>query len=390
MIPSFTLLPPEVNSWLMFAGVGSGPMFVAAGAWDALSADLAGAASSFSSVISGLADGAWTGPAALAMAAAAAPYMGWLNSAADQAAVAATQARVAATAFETARAATVPTAAVTANRAQLMALIATNILGQNTPAIAMTELEYMEMWLQDVAAMVGYHGGAMSVAAVLPSFSAPPVSLAGLGGMVSAAASSAVSAVASPLAGLGGLASGITSELSAIPSSLSSLTSLASPLSAVAEVGTLPVSMLISPLMSVAQGAGHVAPALAGATEGAADPAKFVGSAAPAMKGLGGVGGLGDVGGGLGRARLVGAMSVPASWEGSMPGKMVSSAMSGLGPGVAAPAPAAAPTGGMPMMPMMPMSGGAGGMPNGALGRGGASPHVVQNRPSVVPRSGVG
>ena len=46
----------------------------------------------------------------------------------------------------------------------------------------------------------------------------------------------------------------------------------------------------------------------------------------------------------------------------------------------------------MPMMPM-PMGGmgAGGGMPGGMLGRGGASPnHVVQARPSVVPRIGVG
>jgi hypothetical protein len=43
----------------------------------------------------------------------------------------------------------------------------------------------------------------------------------------------------------------------------------------------------------------------------------------------------------------------------------------------------------MGMMPM-PMGGGAGaggGMP---MGRGGASPHLQQNRPSVVPRVGIG
>jgi len=34
--------------------------------------------------------------------------------------------------------------------------IATNILGQNTPAIAATEAQYMEMWAQDAAAMYGY------------------------------------------------------------------------------------------------------------------------------------------------------------------------------------------------------------------------------------------
>ena len=45
--------------------------------------------------------------------------------------------------------------------------------------------------------------------------------------------------------------------------------------------------------------------------------------------------------------------------------------------------------GGMTPMPM-PMGGmGGGGMPGGMMGRGGASPHVVQNRPSVIPRTGV-
>lgn len=39
-----------------------------------------------------------------------------------------------------------------------MALIATNILGQNTPAIAATEAQYAEMWAHDAAAMYGYAG----------------------------------------------------------------------------------------------------------------------------------------------------------------------------------------------------------------------------------------
>jgi hypothetical protein len=96
----------------------------------------------------------------------------------------------------------------------------------------------------------------------------------------------------------------------------------------------------------------------------------------------------------LGKARLVGAMSVPPTWQGSMPSRMISSAMSGLGgmPNAAEMAAAAGPAGsGMGMMPM-PMGGGmgaGGGMPGGMMGRGGASPHVVQNRPSVIPRTGV-
>lgn len=49
---------------------------------------------------------------------------------------------------------------VATNRAQLAGLVATNFLGENTPAIAATEAQYQEMWAQDVAAMSGYHGAA--------------------------------------------------------------------------------------------------------------------------------------------------------------------------------------------------------------------------------------
>ena len=65
----------------------------------------------------------------------------------------------------------------------------------------------------------------------------------------------------------------------------------------------------------------------------------------------------------LGKARLVGAMSVPPTWQGSMPARMVSSAMSGMGacPNAAAMA-GAARRAGSGMMPMpMPMGGGGAG-----------------------------
>ncbi|ORW97300.1 hypothetical protein AWB92_05500 [Mycobacterium sp. IEC1808] len=404
MVPAFTFFPPEINSALMFAGAGSGPLFMAASAWDSLATDLAGAAASFQNVVTGLTDGPWAGPASMSMAAAATPYVGWLSAAAGQAETAALQARTAASAFETALAATVPTPAVTANRVQLMALIATNILGQNTPAIFMTEFEYMEMWAQDVAAMLGYHGGALGVAAALPAFSPPPVNLSGLTGLLSAPltgvasqAGSLASSVGSAIAASGGVA--------AVGSAVSQASALASAapissLSTVAQVGMMPVSMMMSPIMMAAQAgmSGTNAASLAGATGAAVDPAKFVSSAVPAGmgKGLGGgIGGLGGAEAGLGKARLVGAMSVPPNWQGSAPARMVSGAMSGLGSemnGAAAAAAGAPMGGGMPMMPM-PMGGmgAGGGMPGGMLGRGGASPtHVVQQRPSVVPRTGVG
>jgi len=131
----------------------------AAAAWDGLADELGSAATAFESVTSGLAGAAWQGPASTAMAAAARPYADWLSAAAAQAATAAGQARVTAAAFEVARAATVHPAMVAANRSQLMSLVATNMFGQNAPAIAEAETAYEQMWAQDVAAMVGYHGG---------------------------------------------------------------------------------------------------------------------------------------------------------------------------------------------------------------------------------------
>jgi PPE-repeat protein len=396
MVLDFAWLPPEINSSRIFAGAGSGPLHVAATAWDGLAQDLQASAASFDSVIVGLTAGPWAGPASASMAAAATPYVGWLTAAAGQAAGAAAQARAAAAAFEAALAATVHPAAVTSNRTTLSTLVATNFFGLNAPAIAATEFQYVEMWAADVGAMMGYHAGATSVASTMAQFSAPPTSLAGLTGWMSQLGTQAVSAlssaggalasvVANPMAAL----SGVESAFSAVP--ISSLTS-------VAQVAFYPASMLISPLMSLAQTGNSGSAAALAAANGAgafgADATKFVGSTVPDMKSLGGAGGLGaGMAADLGKARLVGAMSVPPTWQGSMPARMISSAMSGLGgmPNAAAMAQAAQGAGGgMTPMPM-PMGGmgAGGGMPGGMMGRGGASPHVVQNRPSVIPRTGV-
>ena len=68
---------------------------------------------------------------------------------------------------------TVPPAVIAANRTQLAALVATNILGQNTPAIMATESLYGEMWAQDAAAMYGYAGSSASAATLSPLTSPP-------------------------------------------------------------------------------------------------------------------------------------------------------------------------------------------------------------------------
>ena len=68
---------------------------------------------------------------------------------------------------------TVPPPVIAANRVLLMTLIATNFFGQNTPAIAATEAQYMEMWAQDAVAMYGY-AAASATATELAQFVSPP------------------------------------------------------------------------------------------------------------------------------------------------------------------------------------------------------------------------
>ena len=169
----FGALPPEVNSGRMYVGAGSGPMLAAAAAWDDLATELQSTAASYGSTIESLTAGPWTGPSSIAMAAAAAPYVAWLGATGAQAEEAAGQAKVAAGAYETAFAATVPPPVVAANRALLMGLVATNFLGQNTPAIAATEAHYMEMWAQDAAAMYAYAASSATASQLMP-FDEPP------------------------------------------------------------------------------------------------------------------------------------------------------------------------------------------------------------------------
>lgn len=164
----WAFLPPEINSARMYTGPGMGSLLAAAGSWDALSAELSSAAEGYESALSGL-DLQWRGPAAQAMAFAAIRYAEWLQVTAEQTRQTAMQARTAAAAYEQAYAMTVPPPVITANRTLLAALVASNIVGQNTAAIADTEAQYADYWAQDAAAMSGYSVSS-AAATQLPRF----------------------------------------------------------------------------------------------------------------------------------------------------------------------------------------------------------------------------
>ncbi|WP_236980697.1 MULTISPECIES: PPE family protein [Mycobacterium] len=165
--PHFAWLPPEINSALMFAGPGAGPLLAAASAWGGLAEDLASSVASFTAVTQELTTSSWLGPSAAAMMEVATQYMAWLSAAAVQADQAAAQATATAAAFEAAVAATVQPAVVAANRGLVQMLASTNFFGMNWPAIMDTESAYEQMWAADVAAMANYHFDASMAASQL-------------------------------------------------------------------------------------------------------------------------------------------------------------------------------------------------------------------------------
>jgi PPE-repeat protein len=329
VVVDFAALPPEVNSGRMYAGAGAEPMLAASAAWHELAAELSSAAASYASVVSGLTGGPWLGPTSVSMAAAASSYVAWMRTTAEQAVQTANQARSSAAAYEAAFAATVPPPVIAENRALLMSLVATNIFGQNTPAIEATEMQYAQMWAQDAAAMYGYAGTSAAASALTP-FASPPQNTNPAG----------VSAQAAAVGQATGTAPATQSHtawsqlISALPNVLQGLasgdptTSMGSTLANSAgwldlgSGGSFLGSGVLYILGPVLQGpmAGLLAPALGSYGPGLG-AAGLVGGSAPGLGSAGVSAGLGSTGvlAGVGRAGSIGGLSVPQGWAGAAP-----------------------------------------------------------------------
>jgi PPE-repeat protein len=342
MVFDFGALPPEINSTRMYSGPGPGPMMAAAAAWNNLAAQLGTTAAAYQSVISELTGGQWLGSSSTAMAAATAPYVEWMSHTAAAAEHAASQATASAAAFETAFAMTVPPPVIAANRAQQAALVATNILGQNTPAIAATEAHYMEMWAQDAAAMYGYAGFSASAGTLHPLTSpAPTTNPGGLGAQAAAVSQAAASSTqTAQLAGL----------VSNLPSAMQSLATPLAGSSDLSLLGTLDDFFNNNFVMNIPSAASEVvawnasnaivsgilfgrAIATSGfVTAGGGLAAGLggglvAGTAGPAAGGFGGA----PVLAGMGQASSVGKLSVPATWSAATPAEPVAATLAGSG-----------------------------------------------------------
>ncbi|MDD4868147.1 MAG: PPE family protein, partial [Mycobacterium sp.] len=326
----FAALPPEVNSGRMYAGPGSGTLLAAAVAWDGLAATLHSAASSYRSEIAGLTAGPWAGPSSAAMAAAAGSYVAWARTTAARAEQTAGQARAAAAAYETAFAEIVPPPVIAANRGLLAALVATNVFGQNTPAIATTEAQYAEMWAQDAAAMYGYTASSVSATTLTP-FSVPPH--ASNSGGVAAQAAAVAQATGIPAGSAQNVVMSAQQALAAVPTALSGLANpaQAAPLTALDllnATGSVVAILIDAPLTPL--GAPSLAYDVIGALTGIhtdeivsrwAGLEPWPGTAAvpptpfPVVTNLGNP----ELSAQVGQANSVGGLSVPRGWTTVMP-----------------------------------------------------------------------
>jgi PPE-repeat protein len=335
-------LPPEINSARIYFGPGSAPMVSAATAWNGLAAELNSAASAYEAAVTTLTGEEWQGPASGAMAEAANSYVSWMSSTAAQAQEAASQASAAAAAYENALAATVPPQLIAVNRAQLAQLLATNVIGQNTNAIAALEAQYGEMWAQDASAMYSYAANS-ATATKLTTFAAPaqttnPAGQALQSAAVAQAASTSAgtsaqstTSVSSVLQGLSLTGSGITGTSSGFTVDPNSI--LGSILTGIGGSSTVNPQWFITAFRNFAGPAYNLlgmpyfsagmANSFLSISKGLAPAAAKAGAeaaGAAAAKGLGGLGGLLGSGGqgvaaGLGQAASVGKLSVPSTWS---------------------------------------------------------------------------
>jgi PPE-repeat protein len=302
----------------------------------------------------------------------------WLMNTAAQAEQAGTQAKAAAAAFSTAFAMTVPPPVIAANRALLMALVATNILGQNTPAIAATEAHYAEMWAQDATAMYAYAASSASASALTPftpqQLTTNPGGLAGQSlavgqavgtsaghvqaiistGQLMSAAPQALQALASPLSstaaptGIGGIASAISNitlpSISDVATAVSTTLGLGADGGIIGSVwGAGGMGAGVSWAASAASAAPAALPAVPGALALASAPGPLSGQAVSAS---------------MGEASMVSGLSVPHAWTTAAPemrlaaATLPSTSFSAL--------PASSLFGGMPLFggaPLMAMNG---------------------------------
>lgn len=374
----FGALSPEINSARLYSGPGTAPMMAAAAAWEQLAQELHSSAAAYNSAIAELTASDWQGPMATRMSDAAAPYVTWLHNTASHAEQTSTQAKKAATAYQAAYSAMVPPPLIHENRTELSLLVVSNLFGQNIPAIAAHEAVYDEMWAQDAAGMYNYAVSSSSASSLSPFVNAPQTTNpAGTAAQAASAASqpagntgqllsqlpAAIQQLAAPAASTS--VPSLLSYLIGIPSVTSATASISSSSFSGSSIATTNYALAVNALRDEAQGMG---PFNAGAAApiGALGSIGSTGTGAPAAPAASAA---------MGRASMVGALSVPQGWSAT----------------VAPPDAPEPPTTGAPTAPAAATTARDGIFGEALLGslagRGVSNVAAKMRRPGVVPRS---
>jgi PPE-repeat protein len=220
-----------------------------------------------------------------------------------------------------------------------MTLIATNIFGQNTMAIAATETDYAEMWAQDAAAMYGYAGSSATASTLTPFTSPPPTTNpAGAGSQGAAVTQSSTSGGSQLMSAVPQALQGLASSAAADPPSASALSDLLTPISVALTLLEIPIGTT-----SIGSTSTGIAAAFTGVWTNfrgfsinadrdfahGAGPYTGYGPGAANLPNWfwGGQGSVGapsnaaeaSVSAGLGQANTVGRLSVPSAWTVAAP-----------------------------------------------------------------------
>ncbi|OBH49501.1 PPE family protein, SVP subgroup [Mycobacterium mantenii] len=362
MVLSFAAIPPEITSSLIYSGAGAAPLMAAATAYANLAAEVSTTATQWESIISLLTSSQWTGGGSAAAAAAAQPIVTYLTETAATLEQASAQATASAAAFEAVFAAVVPPPVIATNRATQAALVASNVLGQNTPAIVALDTLYAEYWAQDAAAMAAYQAASAAAGTLTPvtplTSTTDPAAAATVdnAALAGGATSGTAQALAAPVSNAVTLAAptlpfttdGLLSSIDNFLGTPAVFNGINGAVNTAAwfTMNTIPTAVSLGHTLGAvpAIAVGDVAPdGVAGITEGT-----MVSSVAPGS-GLGAA-----TTAAAGEANMVGRLSVPPGWSAAAPATQLASATAPLeGSGWTVASEAAEPVTAMPGMPGM-------------------------------------
>ncbi|CKP48901.1 Conserved protein of uncharacterised function%2C PPE family protein PPE57 [Mycobacterium tuberculosis] len=169
----FTLTPAHQISYQMYAGPGADSMRAASQQLRELAFSADTTADSLNDTLFDL-DDTWIGGSSAFMTDAALRYLKWLSKHSKRLWQTANTIHHLANTYEDIRQRVVPPAAIEDNREEVHRLIASNVAGVNTPAIADLEAQYEQYRAENIQAMDRYLSWTRFALSKLPRWREPP------------------------------------------------------------------------------------------------------------------------------------------------------------------------------------------------------------------------